>query len=221
MPWAARPASIPGTARIWLAPSTSPNWWWRDVDALDSLPRRQRLAGYAEVVKYGLLGDEAFFDWLVGHGANALNGDKAALTYAVRRSCEMKAEIVAGDEQERGRRALLNLGHTFGHALETATGYGDGLLHGEAVAIGMCMAFDLSVALGLCAASDAGRVRRHLSEVGLPTRVGDLNTAAKWQPAELMATMGRDKKVQDGRPTYVLVRGIGDAFTTQDIAPKQ
>ncbi|MHA1571903.1 MAG: 3-dehydroquinate synthase, partial [Alphaproteobacteria bacterium] len=191
-----------------------------DIDALDSLPRRQRLAGYAEVVKYGLLGDEEFFDWLVRHGADALNGDKAALTYAVRKSCEMKAAIVARDEQEWGGRALLNLGHTFGHALETATGYGDDLLHGEAVAIGMCMAFDLSAALGLCSVADAARVRCHLSEVGLATKVAELNTAVAWEPAQLLATIGHDKKVRDGRPTYVLVKGIGQAFTTQDIAPE-
>ncbi len=191
-----------------------------DVDVLDSLPQRQRLAGYAEVVKYGLLGDQGFFDWLVDHGAKALAGDKTALTYAVRKSCEMKAAIVAQDEQERGARALLNLGHTFGHALETAAGYGETLLHGEAVAIGMCLAFDLSAALGLCPATDATRVRRHLSDVGLPTRVGEVNGAAAWQAAQLLATIGHDKKTQDGRPTYVLVKGVGQAFTTQDVAPQ-
>jgi len=190
-----------------------------DVDSLDSLPRRQLLAGYAELVKHALLGDRGFFDWLVGNGAAALNGDKPALIHAVRKSCEMKAAIVSEDEREAGRRALLNLGHTFGHALETEAGYGETLLHGEAVAIGICMAFDLSAELGLCATADAARVAGHLSEVGLPTRPPAL-AAGPWDPARLMATIGHDKKVRDGRPTYVLVRGIGHAFTTQDVAPE-
>lgn len=190
-----------------------------DVDSLDSLPRRQLLAGYAELVKHALLGDRGFFEWLGSNGAAALNGDKAALTRAVRTSCEMKAAIVSEDEREGGRRALLNLGHTFGHALETEAGYGDTLLHGEAVAIGICMAFDLSADLGLCSMADAARVRRHLSDVGLPTEVPAL-ASGPWEVGRLMATIGHDKKVRDGRPTYVLTRGIGHAFTTQDIEPE-
>ncbi len=189
-----------------------------DVDTLDSLPRRQLLAGYAELVKHALLGDRELFDWLAKNGAAALGGDKAALSYAVRRSCEMKAEIVSQDEREGGKRALLNLGHTFGHALETAAGYGETLLHGEAVAIGMCMAFDLSASLGLCAAAEAAQVRRHLDDIGLPTRV-PTPASGRWEPRQLLATIGHDKKVRDGRPTYILVRGIGAAFATQDIAP--
>src|SRR4029077_17890180 len=145
-----------------------------DLDALTTLPRRELLAGYAEVVKYGLIGDAPFFDWLEGHGAALLDGDLAARRHAVAVSCAAKARVVGADEREQAGRALLNLGHTFGHALEAECGYGEELLHGEAVAIGMVMAFDLSARLGLCATGDAGRVARHLASVGLPTGVDSL-----------------------------------------------
>ena len=125
-----------------------------DIATLDTLPRREFLAGYAEVVKYGLINDPGFFGWLEGHGATMRDGDRKSRTRAVVKSCQAKAEIVAADERETGQRALLNLGHTFGHALEAETGYSDMLLHGEGVAIGMVMAFDLSVRMGLCPAED-------------------------------------------------------------------
>ncbi|MEJ1969844.1 MAG: 3-dehydroquinate synthase [Rhizomicrobium sp.] len=145
-----------------------------DTAVLQTLPRRELLAGYAEVAKYGALGDRTFFEWLEINGATALDGDAAAMVHAVAHSCRMKAEIVARDERETGDRALLNLGHTFGHALEAATGYSDRLLHGEGVAIGMALALRLSVALGLCDGQDAERFVRHLKSVGLPAAIADI-----------------------------------------------
>jgi len=187
-----------------------------DVGALDSLPRRELLAGYAEVAKYGLLGDGAFFEWLEANGAALVAGDRAARTQAVEACCRAKAAIVARDERETGDRALLNLGHTFGHALEAEAGYGGGLLHGEAVAIGMVLAFDLSVRLGLCAGQDAVRARRHLAAVGLPTAAAERGLGDV-PAARLIEHMRQDKKVQDGRMTFVLVRGIGQAFLTREV----
>lgn len=185
-----------------------------DTDSLSTLPRRELLAGYAEVVKYGLLGDADFFTWLEANGPALLDGDHALLAHAIRTCCDAKARIVAADEREAGQRALLNLGHTFGHALEAEAGYGDALLHGEAVAVGMVMAFDLSARLGLCPAGDATRVRRHLSAVGLPTSLDEtpLRGAA---PARLIDHMWRDKKVSSGKMTFILARGIGQAMITQ------
>src|SRR4029079_14072433 len=140
-----------------------------DTDVLDSLPRRELLAGYAEIAKYGLIDEPEFFTWLESHASAVITGDPTARRHAIAVSCKAKARIVAADERETGdARALLNLGHTFAHALEKETGYGYALLHGEAVAIGMVMAFDLSAALGLCPHADAERVRHHLAQVGLP-----------------------------------------------------
>lgn len=187
-----------------------------DTETLKTLPPRELAAGYAETVKYGLLGDRAFFEWLESGGAEVLAGDPAAQTRAILRACEMKAEIVNQDERETGRRALLNLGHTFAHALEAETGFGGLLLHGEAVSIGMVLAFDLSVALGLCPAEDAARVRAHFEKVGLPTKVPPHPKGA-WDAQTLIAHMGRDKKVQSGRTSFILVRGIGDAFVTNEV----
>ncbi|HEX7007991.1 MAG TPA: 3-dehydroquinate synthase [Alphaproteobacteria bacterium] len=187
-----------------------------DIDTLTTLPRRQFLAGYAEVVKYGLIGDAAFFGWLEGHGAGLVEGDLESRQHAVLTSCAAKAAVVAADERETGARALLNLGHTFGHALEAECGYSDELLHGEAVAIGMVMAFDLSAQLGLCPLEDAGRVRRHLASVGLPTDLSALGGRV-WDPDRLIAHMQQDKKVRDGRITFVLARGIGRAFLARDV----
>jgi 3-dehydroquinate synthase len=185
-----------------------------DLDALATLPRRELLAGYAEIVKYGLIEDPAFFDWCDANGAALVAGDIAARQYAVAHSVRAKARTVAADEREGGARALLNFGHTFGHALEAAIGYSEALLHGEAVAIGMVLAFDLSARLGLCPAEDAARVRRHLSTVGLPVappaRLGN-------RGAQLVELMGQDKKVRDGRITFVLARGIGRAFLARDV----
>jgi 3-dehydroquinate synthase len=187
-----------------------------DTALLSTLPRRELLAGYAEVAKYGALGDAAFFDWLESNGAKALAGDSAAMTHAVAHSCRMKGDIVARDEREKGERALLNLGHTFGHALEAATGYSDRLLHGEGVAIGMVLAFRLSVRLGLCSGQDAQRFTEHLKAVGLPSRIGDI-PGPRPQTELLIEHMGHDKKVKDGQLTFVLVRGLGQAFTSSAV----
>lgn len=187
-----------------------------DTETLKTLPPRELAAGYAETVKYGLLGDKAFFEWLENDGADVLAGDPVAQARAIVRACEMKAEIVNQDERETGRRALLNLGHTFAHALEAETGFGGLLLHGEAVSIGMVLAFDLSVALGLCPAADAARVRTHFEKIGLPTHVPPHPMGA-WDAKTLIAHMGRDKKVQAGRTSFILVRGIGDAFVTNEV----
>ena len=188
-----------------------------DLDTLATLPRRERLAGYAEIVKYGAIDRPDFFTWLEDHGQRALAGDAQALTHAIRESCTAKAEIVAADEREAGRRSLLNLGHTFGHALEAELAYSGRLLHGEAVAVGMMMAFDLSVRLGLCPPSDADRLRGHLGAVGLPVAL-PAHPEGNWQVDRLLTHMAKDKKVKDGRLTLVLVRGIGKAFLTRDVA---
>jgi len=187
-----------------------------DIALLATLPRRELLAGYAEVVKYGALGDADFFDWLEASAAAALGGDSDALLHAVAQSCRMKAAIVARDERESGERALLNLGHTFGHALEAATGFSDRLLHGEGVAIGMALAFRLSHKLGLCPGQDAERFARHLKAVGLPAAIADI-PGARPAPEELLGHMAHDKKASDGRLTFILLRGIGRAFITKDV----
>jgi 3-dehydroquinate synthase len=187
-----------------------------DTLTLDTLPRRELLAGYAEVVKYGLLGDAGFYEWLEGHGPHLIDGDDAAQRHAVAHCCAMKAEIVNADEREHGQRALLNLGHTFGHALESIAGFDGTLLHGESVAAGCCLAFDLSARLGLCPSADAARVRRHFASVGLPTGPYDM-PGIVWEPDHLIELMGTDKKVRDGRLVFILVRGIGDAFVAEDI----
>lgn len=185
-----------------------------DTSVLDTLPRRERLAGYAEVVKYGLLGDAQFFEWLELNGPAVLDRDGPERRHAIAHSCRMKARIVASDERENGERALLNLGHTFGHAFEAELGYGSEMLHGEAVAIGMTMAFDLSAKLGLCPPADSLRARQHLQRMGLPTGISGRN----WPPERLLDHMGRDKKVIDGRLTFILARGIGKAFIDRGVA---
>ncbi|MFO1153390.1 MAG: 3-dehydroquinate synthase [Rhodospirillales bacterium] len=185
-----------------------------DVGTLASLGARQLRAGYAEVVKYGAIGDAPFFAWLEANGPALLAGDATARTEAVRVSCRAKAAIVAADEREGGIRALLNLGHTFGHALEAETGFGDKLLHGEAVALGMVLAFDLSVRLGHCDAAAAARVREHLAASGLPT---DLSFLAGTPVQRLIEHMQSDKKVLDGRLTFILARRIGDAFIDRSV----
>ena len=186
-----------------------------DVGTLASLDPRQRRAGYAETVKYGLIGDPDFFTWLETFGKALCEGDRAAQQRAVLVSCAAKAAVVAADEREAGQRALLNLGHTFGHALEAQAGFSDVLLHGEAVAIGMVLAFRLSVRLSLCPGEDADRVRRHLAAVGLPTSVDERLSGVA--PERLVERMTQDKKVQDGCVTFVLVRGIGKAFVSREV----
>jgi 3-dehydroquinate synthase len=187
-----------------------------DIDVLGTLSPREFLAGYAEVAKYGLLGDAAFFAWLEAHGPALRDGDAAAQIAAIRRSCEMKAEIVARDERETGDRALLNLGHTFGHALETATGYGDRLLHGEGVSIGTGLAFDLSARLGLCAQEAPSRVRAHFRTMGMRTDLSDIPGDLPHSDG-LIALMANDKKARDGRIAFVLADDIGRTRVVRDV----
>ncbi|MCR6629328.1 MAG: 3-dehydroquinate synthase [Magnetospirillum sp.] len=185
-----------------------------DTQALTSLPRRQVLAGYAEVVKYGCIDEPEFFDWLEENGFHVIVGEEKARRHAVAVSCRAKARIVAQDEREGGVRALLNLGHTFGHALEAETGFSEELLHGEAVAIGMVMAFHLSARLGLAPAEDAARLERHLAKVGLPT---GLPRNRAWDVDRLLHHMAGDKKVKNGKITFVLAKGIGQSFLSDDV----
>ncbi len=187
-----------------------------DIDTLDTLPHREILAGYAEVAKYGLIDDPEFFAWLEQIGSELCDGDKDHRRQAVLKSCQSKANIVAEDETEQGRRALLNLGHTFGHTLEAETGYSEKLLHGEAVGIGICLAFDLSAHLGLCSADDAKRARAHYAAVGLPTRPTEID-GVEWHTDALLGHMQSDKKVEDGKVTFILARAIGEAFIARDI----
>jgi 3-dehydroquinate synthase len=186
-----------------------------DTAILSTLPRRELLAGYAEVAKYGALGDVEFFAWLEANASAALQGGDA-IEHAVAHSCKMKAAIVARDERETGERALLNLGHTFGHGLETATGYSQRLLHGEGVAIGMALAFRLSEKLGLSPAADTERLARHLKQVGLPSAIGEIE-GPRPDVETLIGHMMHDKKAKAGKLTFVLVRGIGQAFTADDV----
>ena len=188
-----------------------------DVTTLSTLPLRERLAGYAEVVKYGLIDDPQFFAWLERNGVALVDGDRDLLRTAVAHSCRAKARIVSADERESGSRALLNLGHTFAHALEAEAGYDGSLLHGEAVAYGIVLAHRLSAALGLCSEDDAARVAAHFREVGLPSEANALPAIA-WDTSALIERMKHDKKVQDGRMTFVLTRGIGQAFLSQDVS---
>jgi len=187
-----------------------------DTAVLGTLTPRDFLAGYGEVVKYGLLGDAAFFDWLEQNGPALAAGDMDARVQAVTRSVQMKADIVARDETEQGDRALLNLGHTFCHALEAATGYSDRLLHGEGVAIGCAMAFELSARLGLCSQEDPSRVRAHLRAMGMKVDLGDIPGELP-DASGLLELMAQDKKVVDGQLRFILARGIGDAFVTSDV----
>ena len=192
-----------------------------DTDVLDTLPRRELLAGYAEVVKYGLIDDPDFFDWCEQNGAAVLAGDAAKRTYAIEQSCRAKARIVAADERETtDLRALLNLGHTFGHALEAETGFGPDLLHGEAVGAGMALAFDLSAQLGLCPAEDAGARAPAISRaVGLPVRLRAIggDNRRHWDAGKLIEHMRGDKKAEGGKLTFILARGIGKAFVTREV----
>ena len=189
-----------------------------DISVLHTLPDRDFLAGYGEVVKYGLLGDAAFFDWQDRNATRIAARDPEALAYAVKRSVEMKAEIVVRDETEQGDRALLNLGHTFCHALEAATGYSDRLLHGEGVAIGCALAFELSSRLGLCAQEDPSRVREMLSRMGMKVNLADIDGELP-DASMLLDLMGQDKKVVDGQLRFILARGIGEAFVSSDVPP--
>jgi len=192
-----------------------------DTSVLDTLSPRQFRAGYAEVAKYGVLGDEAFFTWLEANCADIFSGG-AAREHAIATSCRAKAAIVSRDERENGERALLNLGHTFGHALEAATGFSDRLFHGEGVSIGMVLAAEFSARLGMVSAADAARVERHLASAGLPTHLQDIAGFAQEGLADadaLMALMAQDKKVKRGKLTFILLQAIGRAVVANDVEP--
>lgn len=187
-----------------------------DTAVLDTLPPRELRAGYAEVVKYGLLGDAAFFSWLERMGPAVLSGDASARTHAIVTSCTMKAGIVARDERETGERMLLNLGHTFGHALEAVLGFSETLLHGEAVAAGCVLAFRLSERLALCPPGAANRVAAHFAATGLPATLHGIAGLPR-DPDALIAAMAQDKKAAGGRLRFILARGIGQAFVADDV----
>jgi 3-dehydroquinate synthase len=187
-----------------------------DIGLLHTLPDREFRAGYAEVVKYALLGDSAFYAWLESNADALSRRDVNALLHAVKVCCAAKASIVAADETEQGERALLNLGHTFAHALEAATGFSSRLLHGEAVAIGLGMAFRFSTSLGLCSKADSDQVCQHLRAAGLPASAADAKVRLPSGDA-LLDLMRQDKKARSGRLTLILVRGIGKAFIAKDI----
>jgi 3-dehydroquinate synthase len=192
-----------------------------DTSVLDTLSPRQFRAGYAEVAKYGVLGDEAFFSWLEANHADIFSGG-AAREHAIATSCRAKASIVSRDERENGERALLNLGHTFGHALEAATGFSDRLFHGEGVSVGMVLAAEFSAQLGMISAADAARVERHLASVGLPTHLQDIAGFAQegLKDADaLMALMAQDKKVKRGKLTFILLQAVGRAVVANDVEP--
>jgi 3-dehydroquinate synthase len=188
-----------------------------DTSLLDTLPPRQFRAGYAEIVKYGLLGDAGFFAWLEANVGELFAGG-AAREHAIATSCRMKAAIVARDERETGDRALLNLGHTFGHALEAAAGFSDRLFHGEAVALGTALAAEFSVRLGVLAPEQAARATRHLSAAGLPVRLAEVAGGAP-DADRLMELIAQDKKVRHGKLTFVLLRDIGAAYMSNDVDP--
>lgn len=187
-----------------------------DVEVLNTLQKRDFMSGYGEVVKYGLLGSEDFFVWLEKNGSALVTGDITARLEAVRMSCQIKVDIVAKDETEQGDRALLNLGHTFSHALEAATGYSNRLMHGEGVAIGCVLAFELSARLGLCPQEAPSRVRAHLQKMGMKTEIADIKGSLP-AAAELLLIMAQDKKVVGGKLNFVLVNDIGKSFMTSDI----
>jgi 3-dehydroquinate synthase len=196
-----------------------------DTALLDTLPQRQFRAGYAELVKYGLLGDAGFFSWLEINWREIFSGGdlsgSSAREHAIAVSCRAKAAIVARDERETGDRALLNLGHTFGHAMEAACGFSDRLLHGEAIAAGMALAFEFSARRqGLVPKADAARVVRHLAQTGLPTRFKDIPGPLP-SVDQLMELIAQDKKVKRGMLTFILVRGIGAAFVEAGVDPRE
>ncbi|HVI50958.1 MAG TPA: 3-dehydroquinate synthase [Candidatus Sulfotelmatobacter sp.] len=188
-----------------------------DIDVLSTLAPRDLRSGYAEVVKYGLIDDFAFFEWLEKNALALLLGNQEARQKAVLTSCAAKARIVAADERESGQRALLNLGHTFAHALEAEGGYGEALQHGEAVSIGMAMAFELSVRMGLCPRQDAERLEKHLRALGMPVDLPELPDGKSWNAKALLSHFAKDKKVKDGKVTFVLARGIGQSFLCRDV----
>lgn len=192
-----------------------------DIGLLDTLPKREFLSGYAEVVKYGFINDRPFFDWLktkeeaIRSARILVPEESESLIKMIKTSCEAKAAVVADDERESGARALLNLGHTFGHALELETGYSSELLHGEGVAIGMVLAFQLSAKLGLCSAKDVAEVEKHLTAVGLRTTPKQIQKPM--EAKALLSHMAGDKKVKDGKLVFILAKAIGQAFIAENI----
>lgn len=188
-----------------------------DTGTLSTLPERELRAGYGEMVKYGLINDKDFFDWLEVNGRDVLSLNYDAVQYAVEKSCHSKALIVAQDEKEAGQRALLNLGHTFGHALEAACAYDGRLLHGEAVAIGMVMAFALSVKMGICNQEDYNTVIQHFDDHGLQTKASQISPPIKQSADALVLLMAKDKKVKAGAIGFILTHGIGKAYQTYDV----
>lgn len=191
-----------------------------DLDVLQTLPDREFRAGYAEIVKYAAICDRPFFDWLESNLDALKSRDTQALSYAIAKSCQTKADIVAQDEKEHGARALLNLGHTFAHAYENLTGYSDNLLHGEAVGLGMAQAARLSVDLGLCPETDAQALVNHLASAGLPISQTDVK-GGPFEATNLVNAMAQDKKVSQGVMTFILMKAIGKAFITNDVSAKQ
>jgi 3-dehydroquinate synthase len=188
-----------------------------DTQVLQTLPSRQLFAGYAEVLKYGLIKDRSFFDWLELNGKKVLEGDKLAQQFAIFTSCRIKAEIVEADEKEKNLRAILNFGHTFGHALEAEAGYDGNLLHGEAVSIGMVLAIELSKSLGYLSGQDAGRAVEYIRNIGLPTNINSIEGSTSWHPDGIIQHMQHDKKVSNGQLRFVLIKGIGEAYLTADV----
>lgn len=193
-----------------------------DTDTLKTLPPRELKAGYAEIVKYGLLGSRDFYEWLEANGPAVLTLSDKELTHAIETSCRMKAEIVGTDEREQqgGRRALLNLGHTFAHALEAAAGYDGRLLHGEAVSIGMVLAFRLCARMGVCSGQDAVRMEKHLIALGLKTEIAQIDPPLVQNAQEIADLMYHDKKASCGKIGFILVRNIGDAYQSSDVDMK-
>ena len=191
-----------------------------DLDVLQTLPDREFRAGYAEIVKYAAICDRPFFDWLESNLDALKNRDNQAMSYAIAKSCQTKADIVAQDEREHGARALLNLGHTFAHAYENLTGYSDNLLHGEAVGLGMAQVAHLSVDLGLCPETDAQALVNHLASAGLPISQTDVK-GGPFEATNLVNAMAQDKKVSQGVMTFILMKAIGKAFITNDVSAKQ
>ena len=194
-----------------------------DTGALKTLPERELKAGYAEIVKYGLLGSREFFDWLESEGPQILSLSSEPLMDAIETSCRMKADIVGDDEREQqgGDRALLNLGHTFAHALEAAAGFDGRLLHGEAVGIGMVLAFRLCSAMGICPEGDAIRMESHLKACGLKTEISHITPQISQSAEEIVQLMYHDKKAAEGKIGFILTRGIGNAFQSADVDIKE
>ena len=191
-----------------------------DLDVLQTLPDREFRAGYAEIVKYAAICDRPFFDWLEDNLDALNNRNNDALSFAIAKSCQTKADIVAQDEKEHGARALLNLGHTFAHAYENLTGYSDNLLHGEAVGLGIAQAVQLSDHLGICPEADAQALVKHLAKAGLPVSQADVK-GGPFKATDLVNAMAQDKKVSQGVMIFILMKAIGEAFITNDVSATQ